>query len=95
MGSMKRPPIPPNCPFFKKDIRGTYNFVFRDVYYSLCGRLHQQVRTVITAVARCAWLDEARRIESIRRKKEYCHKRTGRITVAYEHAEKWRKWGEQ
>ncbi len=100
---MTMPPIPPNCPHFEVQKNGAILFwtvlekdldigdrcipvrfsIKRDVMYW---------RPVIAAVARCAWLDEARKTTI---DDEVAGKKIGEWEDAVNNAEAWRAWGEQ
>ena len=82
---MSHPPIPPNCPNFK---RHGELFILQP---ARCDHTHVCVGTedppsawipVIAAVARCFWMDEAERLN------------TRCIAYqAHENAKAWAKWG--
>ena len=67
----EEPTMPPNLPFFQRDRDGDMNFlcefdgllVWQKIAALLCGKRADYWRGIIAAAARCAWLDEARRLE--------------------------------
>lgn len=74
---MSHPPIPPGCPYFKLADSGRWYFVFpngeaannnyTDILLAELGftcDVDKEQRPVIAAVARCAWLDEAEKVEA-------------------------------
>ncbi len=93
----ERPPIPPNCEFFSR-LRPQFTLV---VYQGQCCTLDIDltqpmdcsIRLIIAAVARCAWLDMAERMNSTY-DPEHGPNLTS-IDTAVKNADAWRVWGEQ
>lgn len=104
---MDCPPIPPNCDPFQKTI-GYFEWpVWVSDKLQLIRATNEKQRRIIAAVARCAWLDEAKRVYAewkanavnVRsgKNKEGCSARFSNFNdafqAAYDSAEAWRAWG--
>ncbi len=81
---MNHPPIPPRCKYLKSN-DGKHPMIGKDGVWTFCGELD---RICIVAIARCAWLDEAKR------QHQSTDKGIG-PAACYDNAEAWRIWGEQ
>lgn len=103
MSAEKHPPIPPNCPHFAshdfQDGNGKVEiFWCSEPFWShdhgepwrLSDDLSHMQRNIIAAVARCAWLDEARRYAQTDEPANAVHW-LNLETQALRYAEKWRK----
>ena len=96
------PPIPPNCEYFGVNDAFGMCFVYQTRTPDLCTHWWPldwelcDLRNVIAAVARCAWMDEGSRIANLsdveQSKIVAWHKE---IQVCELHAEAWRIWGSQ
>jgi hypothetical protein len=106
---MSHPPIPLNCPYFKYEPDGKYFFnqqpqwVFgipskgeSEVFFTWWVFV-DHLRPLIAAVARCAWLDQASRIEGLNTSATMSFYdgmvATESRDIAIENAEAWRIWG--
>jgi hypothetical protein len=107
---MKLPPIPPNCPYFEQHANdgGEVVWWFISGYLQktshACGAKGDPIETyddkhergIVAAVARCAWLDEAKRLQML---PDYSYlsnrQRIPGWSAAHANAEAWRLWGEQ
>ncbi len=106
MSELPHPPIPPNCPYFKKSITGEMCFFIDDPRRWPCGGVQlgdirewqRHLIPLIAAAARCAWLDESER-RDVPFKEGFFptgspeHNDCVRRRTAKENAENWRLWG--
>jgi len=85
MSETDHPPVPPGCKLAELTAAlALYGESKKRMitYYGISGRV------IAAAVARCAWIDEARRIEA-----ECWHRKRADTERGY--AEAWRVWGER
>lgn len=103
---MSHPPIPPNCQFFSRSSDSPWHFNMphtdgsNEMISISLAEGYSRIRAIIACVARCAWLDEARRVRSslmgICDGIRWFDDTPEKHLPAYQaegHAEEWYKWG--
>ena len=99
------PPIPPNCPYFEKGYFAfdSQNICSQDRCFIKMDEinLHPEWRPIISAVARCAWLDEYQKVDKKYRERiplEPTEEQGILIAEAgmvFSNADAWAEWGKQ
>lgn len=84
------PPLPPN---------GSVQQVLGDLCVEIADNAEEITftchRKVVAAVARCAWLDEAERLQDVHAEQGYVSALCPAAQQALAKAAAWKKWGQQ